>query len=519
MHRRLLAAVSIAAVLTSAAPLRPAHIAAVVADARDLSSAQPDSMGVSSDRLQRLDAVMKRFVDDRRVAGVVTMLARHGKVVDVNSFGRKDITAADPIDRDSIFRIYSMSKPITGVAMMLLYEEGKWRLDDPVSRFIPSFTKLQVFAGEEPGGGIKIEPAARSMTMRELMTHSGGLAYGLTTTNAVTRQYRDMKVLDSSLPLQNMIDGVAKIPLLYQPGTRWAYSIAVDVQGYLVEKLSGMPFADFLQQRVFDPLGMKDTAFYVPREKMSRVAHVHTQDPEGSALRLADNRGVVTGSGVSADETVPPKGASGGGGLYSTIDDYMRFSQMLLDRGQLNGVRLLAPRTVEMIRDNHLRPEPLATFRPGTGWGMDFAVVMDPAQAGEPYSKGVIYWAGAAGTWFWIDPVSDFVFVGMIQHLGATGNEMQGVSRNLVYQALMNYTVQPTRIHLSIRAIRNQLSPTASGRVSLAMSWKADGHPPWQLRVDTVCRPPSTGRRGLRGIQCLASTLDPCRRWRRDNRP
>jgi CubicO group peptidase (beta-lactamase class C family) len=424
---------------TALVPLRPvALVLGAAAAERDLGSATPESVGVSAERLQRLDAAMKRFVDDARLAGVVTMLARRGKIVDVNTFGRKDATRADAMARDSIFRIYSMSKPITGIAMMLLYEEGKWRLDDPISRHIPEFGKLKVFTGDDGAGGMKTEDAARPMTMRELMTHSGGLAYGLGTANPVDRQYREMKVLDSSLPLQNMIDAMAKIPLLSQPGTRYSYSAAVDVQGYLVEKLSGQSFADFLQQRVFAPLGMKDTAFYVPKEKMGRLARIHTEDPAGGPLRLTDNRGALAGSGVSPDETVPPKGASGGAGLYSTIDDYMRFCQMLLDGGQLNGVRLLAPRTAEMIRSNHLRPEPLATMRAGTGWGMDFAVVMDPAAAGEPYSKGVFYWAGAAGTWFWIDPALDFAFVGMIQHSGRAIQEVQGVSRNLVYQAIMN---------------------------------------------------------------------------------
>lgn len=406
------------------ADLRPALVAAE--NGRDLAAASPESVGISSERLRRLEAGMKKLVDDNRLAGVVSLLSRKGKVVHFAAAGKKDIQAVDPVQKDSIFRIYSMTKPITGVALMMLYEEGKWRLEDPVSRYIPEFASLKVQTGENPDGTIRVEPARRSMTMRELMTHSGGLAYGLNDRNAVDRMYRDKGILDSSIPLTTMVSTLATIPLIANPGTRWYYSISVDVQGYLVEKLSGQPFDEFLRRRIFDPLGMKDTAFYVPKEKLSRLALVHGED--GGKLVI---------SKMGGDPTVVPKGPSGGGGLFSTAEDYARFCQMLLNTGEWNGTRLLAPRTVEMMRTNHLRAEPLATMTPGTGFGMDFAVVMDPAEAGEAYSKGVYYWSGAAGTWFWIDPVEDMAFVGMIQHRGAGVGAAQGVSRNLVYQALV----------------------------------------------------------------------------------
>jgi CubicO group peptidase (beta-lactamase class C family) len=322
-----------------------------------------------------------------------------------------------------------MTKPITGAAMMILYEEGKWRLEDPVSRHIPELAKLQVYTGANPDGTPTLEPARRSMTMRELMTHTGGLGYVLNASNPVDRMIIQSRVLDTAAPLQTMIDKLAKAPLLAQPGTRWAYSIAVDVQGYLVEKLSGQKFDEFLRTRLFEPLGMKDTGFYVAKDKLSRLALVHTEAKQGG-LTVDENR---------PDPSVVPLGPSGGGGLFSTAMDYARFTGMLLNGGQLNGVRILAPRTVEMMRTNYVNPEPLKTMGPGLGWSLGFQVVTDAAAAGEPYSDGSYNWYGIAGTWFWIDPAEDFAFIGMLQHqnLGAA-RQVHALSRNLVYQALVD---------------------------------------------------------------------------------
>jgi CubicO group peptidase (beta-lactamase class C family) len=331
--------------------------------------------------------------------------------------------------RDSIFRIYSMTKPITGVALMMLYEEGKWRLNDPVSRYIPGFADLQVHDGDRANGEPRLVDADRPMTMAELMSHSGGLGYGLGTANHVDRLYREQRVLNADESLQAMVDKLSNLPLLAQPGTRWYYSIGVDVQGYLVEKLSGQPFAEFLQERIFDPLGMVDTGFYVPEDKLDRVARIHEEAGNGG-LALSDMGG--------ATRTSMPAGPSGGGGLWGTADDYLRFTQMLLNGGEIDGVRLLAPRTVEMMGTNFLSPEALATMRPGQGFGLDFATVHDPATAGEPYAKGTYYWGGAAGTWFWIDPRTDLTFVGMIQHRGTAVRDVQGISRNLAYQAIVD---------------------------------------------------------------------------------
>ena len=409
----------------------PRPVVAAAEGVRDLAVSAPESVGVSSDRLKRLDAAMKRMVDSGKIAGAVTMLTRRGKTVNVTVNGKKDIRKADPIEKDSIFRIYSMTKPVTGVAMMMLYEEGLWRLDDPVSRYVPEFAKLQVFVGENADGTMKTEPARRSITMRELMTHTGGLGYGLSAASPVDRMFRSSIALNGSVPLQQLVEGVAKIPLLTQPGTRWSYSVAVDIQGHIVEKLSGQTLGDFMKTRIFDPLGMKDTGFYVPKDKLARLALVHGEDATGK-LTPPDDRG---------DATLPPAGASGGGGLFSTAADYARFCEMLLGGGQFGKARLLAPRTVEMMRTNHVLPEPLKTMRAGTGWGMDFSVMLDAATAGEPVSNGTFWWWGIAGSWFWIDPAADLAFIGMIQHQTPTFrtvSELHGVSRQWVYQAVIN---------------------------------------------------------------------------------
>jgi CubicO group peptidase (beta-lactamase class C family) len=395
---------------------------------RDLAAAPPESVGVSPERVHRIETAMKKLVDDKQVAGLVTLLERHGKVVAFNAVGQKDVRTADPVQKDSIFRIYSMTKPLTGLAMMMLYEEGKWRIDDPVARYIPEFAKMKVYTGKNEDGTPKLEDAKRSMTMRELMTHTAGLGYVLSANNPVDKMIIDGNVLNSAAPLKNMIDGLGKLPLLAQPGTRWSYSIGVDVQGYLVEKFSGMPFADFLRTRVFEPLGMKDTAFYVPKEKLSRLALVHNGSPNG--LVVDENR---------PDPTVVPLGPSGGGGLFSTAMDYARFCEMMLGGGQLNGVRIIAPRTVEMMRTNYVNPDALKTMQPGTGWGMDFQIVTDAAAAGDSVPNGTYSWFGIAGTWFWIDPVDDLAFVGMVQHVNlGTTRAIHGLSHSLVYQSIMN---------------------------------------------------------------------------------
>ncbi len=395
--------------------------------ARDLATVKPEEVGISSERLQRLSAGMQQLVDGGKLAGIVTMIARHGKVAHFETFGKQDIAAGTPMAKDSVFRIYSMSKPITGVALMMLYEEGKFRLSDRVEKYIPELAGLKVAAGEGKDGPI-LEDADHPMTIRELMSHTAGLTYGLFSESQVDKMYRDANVLDSNSTLHDMIVKLSKIPLRQQPGSRWHYSVAVDVQGYLVEVLSGQPFDKFLQERILGPLGMKDTGFDVPAASASRFAQVYNYEEDGS---LIAREGFAGGRNYLEPTTF----FSGGGGLVSTATDYMRFCQMVANGGELDGVRILSPLTIELMHRDQL-PRKLGEMSPGTGFGLDFAVVENPVEA-DGISNGEYYWGGAAGTWFWIDPVEDLVFVGMIQQFGNSRPDVRSLSRRLTYQAIL----------------------------------------------------------------------------------
>ncbi|MCH7815532.1 MAG: beta-lactamase family protein, partial [Proteobacteria bacterium] len=282
-----------------------------------LELAAPESAGMDTPRLDRITEAMQGFVDDGLLAGVVTMVARDNKLVHAESVGFRDLEAGAPMTNDAIFRIYSMSKPITGVALMTLYEEGKFKLSDPVEKYIPEFTDLQVAAGEDADGNMITEAANHKMTIRELMSHTGGLTYGLFSGSKVDDLYNDANVLDSNSTLKDMVDKLSAIPLRQQPGSLWHYSVSVDVQGYLVEVLSGQPFDEFLQERLFDPLGMIDTGFHVPEEKANRFAQVYGYSPDGKLV-------AQEGFGGSRDYLEPTTFFSGGGGLVSTAMDYMR---------------------------------------------------------------------------------------------------------------------------------------------------------------------------------------------------
>jgi CubicO group peptidase (beta-lactamase class C family) len=332
---------------------------------------------------------------------------------------------------DTIFRIYSMTKPVTGAALMILYEEGKFKLSDPVGKYIPELADLQVFAGVDDDGNMITEPADHPMTIRELMSHTGGLSYGIFAQSGVDTAYVEAGILDANDTNAEFVAKLGQIPLKHQPGSRWEYSVAVDVQGYLVEVLSGQTFGEFLNDRLFEPLGMTDTDFHVPEEKLNRFAQMYVYGPEGQLI--------PSEMFPTADFTVDMAFESGGGGLVSTANDYMRFSQMLLNGGELDGERILAPLTVALMsRDQTPKgmEGPMSGAGNGTVFGLDFAVIVDPVEA-ESYSAGEYYWGGAAGTWFWIDPVEDVVFIGMIQQAGQGLPDVRSASRRLFYQAIM----------------------------------------------------------------------------------
>jgi CubicO group peptidase (beta-lactamase class C family) len=405
--------------------------------AQQPTASEPAALGFSAERLRRWDDEMQGQVLSGELAGGVTLLARHGKLVEAKTFGYRDLATRAPITRDTIFRVFSMTKPITGTAMMILYEEGKWRPSDPLARYIPEFAHLKVFGGlDAQGKPILVEPM-HPPTVGELMTHTAGFTYGFFGDSPVDRMYAEVQPLAAGT-LQEMIERLAKLPLAYQPGSKWLYSLSVDIQGYLVEKLSGRPLGDFMRERIFTPLGMTDTGFYVPAEKLARLATDYDAErgPQGLKPLPRDPH-------VSAR----PGLASGGGGLYATAGDYMRFAQMLLNGGELEGKRILAPRTVALMRTNHLAAPLLSgefgigyqRMRPGFGYGYDVAVYEAPLRAESTVGQGSFLWDGAAGTWFWVDPTYDIAFVGMIQrHVGPHLPPVQLQAQALVYQALVD---------------------------------------------------------------------------------
>lgn len=393
--------------------------------AHDLASVKPEDVGMSSGALSTFTTAMHGEVDKGQLAGIVTMIARHGKVVQSDAYGFQDLENKVAIDDDTIFRIFSMSKPITGVAMMMLYEEGRFSLDDPVEKFIPEFANLKVAKEDGPNGMPVVEAPNHKMTMRELMSHTGGLTYGAFSRSQVDTLYTQADVLDRNSTLKDMIAKLAKIPLRQQPGSLWHYSVSVDVQGYLVEVLSGESFDAFLQERVFTPLAMKDTRFYVGKENADRFSREYTSGPNG--LSSPENGEFVE----------PTPFLSGGGGLTSTAGDYLRFAQMVANGGELDGVRIISQDSVDLMRAVQL-PVGMTEIPgyAGNAFGLDFAVVVDPAKNGG-MSKGSYWWWGIAGSWFWIDPVEDLVFVGMIQNRNlGYARQLQLQSKELVYDAI-----------------------------------------------------------------------------------
>ncbi len=414
-----------------------------------LSPAAPASVGFDQSKLTLLNNSMHRMVDEGEVAGVMTMLARHGKIVNYDVYGKDSIAKGTPLKRDSIFRLFSQTKPVTGVAMMILYEQGKWQLNDPVSKYVPEFAKLKVFAGLDKDGKPILEDMKQPPTMVMLMTHTAGFGYGLANVryvDYVDQQFKKLGVLRSN-SLQEAATKIASIPLLYQPGTHWWYSAAVDIQGYILEKISGQRFGDFLAQHVFTPLGMKDTGFYVAGDKAARLASAYQLDPTNKKLielTPANNPGVGDFTKRPSMDLGGGGDGGGSGGLLSTIDDFARFCQMILNGGIFNSARILAPESVALMQADHipatvLPPEAGSGLPPiggpALGHGLDFGVIKNPALLGMQAGQGSIFWAGA-GTWFWIDVKNDLFFLGMTHRQGADAMALLMMSQALVYAAL-----------------------------------------------------------------------------------
>jgi CubicO group peptidase (beta-lactamase class C family) len=402
----------------------------------------PAEVGFEPERLQRIDRHFARYVDDGRLPGWLAVVTRQGRVAHVASGGQRDQEAGLPVEPDTLWRIYSMTKPIVSVAAMMLWEEGAFELKDPVARFIPAFADARVFTG---GTSLKplTEPLTEPVRVWHLLTHTSGLTYGFHYAHPVDAIYREHGFEWSTPPgldLAACCDAWAGLPLLFQPGREWNYSVATDVLGRVVEAVSGQPLDAFLAERVFGPLGMEDTAFWVREADAGRLAALYSPDPQTGRAARNDRMG--------GDHLSPPDCLSGGGGLVSSAADYHRFTQMVLGGGEVGGVRLLGSRTLRYMGANHLPGgadleqfgRPLFAEMPfdGVGFGLGFSVVVDPPAGKTPCSPGELAWGGAASTAFWVDPVERVTALFFTQLLPSSTHPIRSQLRQLVYQALVD---------------------------------------------------------------------------------
>ena len=398
-------------------------------------SLAPSAIGVSAHRLQRLHEGMKGFVDRNEAAGIVTLILREGKLADIHATGFQDKESKTPMRTNTLFRIASMTKPITSVAIMMLYEEGKLFLTDPVSKFIPAFKGQQVLEQ----GADKPVPARRQSNIRDLLTHRSGITYGFISAGPVGAGYRKNGVTDglttTTMTLAEAIDKLAAEPLVAHPGTAYNYSLSTDVLGRVVEVASGQPFEVFMRERIFKPLEMTDTDFVVPDAKWPRLATVYSPDGSGGIRPMKDPESFAN-THISPVAYYKSKTYfSGGAGLVSTAADYARFGQMLLNGGSLDGVQILSPKTIELMTVNHTADLPnISAAGAGYGWGLGFRVLTDLAATQAAGSVGNYGWSGIYGTTFWVDPKEKLVAVMLVQRY--PGSTVAAAFQPLVYQAL-----------------------------------------------------------------------------------
>jgi CubicO group peptidase (beta-lactamase class C family) len=397
--------------------------------------ANPEDVGLSRDGLAAVDAGVQGQIDRGELAGAVTLVARRGRLVHFNTLGLKNIATGEPMALDTLFRIYSMTKPVTAAAMMILYDRGLWSPDDPIARLLPEFDGVRVFAGLDDEGQVRTVAADHPPTLRELMTHTAGLSYGFDPNDPVDKLYQDAHVWRSG-SLEEMSRKLAGLPLAYQPGTKWLYSLSMDIQGAIIERLTGQSLPAFMQEHLFEPLGMVDTAFHLPPDKRSRLAEGYRQSRSGLKVEKP----------MLFDHESPPSLASGGGGLISTAMDYARFAQMLLNRGELGGRRIISEAAARLMMTNHLSDEMMAAgfgvgaqaIRPGFGYGFNGVVFTDPAACGIPVGVGAYHWDGAWGTWFWVDHANELIYVGLIQRGMTFSPNLQALTQTLMADAFMD---------------------------------------------------------------------------------
>jgi CubicO group peptidase (beta-lactamase class C family) len=395
---------------------------------------EPAEVGFDAERLERIDRHFDRYVEDGRLTGYLVSVARHGQVAHLTAAGLADVQAARPVAADTIWRLYSMTKPVTSVAVLMLLEEGLFELDDPVGRYLPAFAEARVYEGPDAS-----RPAREPIRIWHLLTHTAGLTYAFMRDHPVDQLYRDAGLdgpPEPGLDLAGLVERYASFPLMFEPGSHWAYSVATDVLGRLVEVVSGRPFDEFLAERIFAPLGMTDTGFFVPPEKVDRFAAVYQPGADGRAVPSEDR-----------DFLRRPAAPSGGGGLVGTAPDYHRFMELLRRRGELDGVRLLGPRTVDYLASNHLpggadlrefgNPVTSDEAPAGVGFGLGVSVTIDPVTAKVPSGAGEYGWSGAATTVFFVDPRQDLTVQFFTQLVPYGTYPVLPRLKQLVYQALV----------------------------------------------------------------------------------
>ena len=416
-----------------------------------LPIASPESAGMSKAVFDRIENHLRqRYVEAGRFPGTQLTVYRRGQLVHSSVQGLADIERKVAVKDDTIFRIYSMTKPITSIAFMMLVEEGRVALEEPVHRYIPEWKNLGVFqAGVWPA--FLTRPASRPMQIVDLMRHTSGLTYGFQQRSNVDAAYRELKIgeIEKAGTLSSMIADLTKVPLEFSPGEAWNYSVSTDVIGYLIGVISGKPFEQFLQERIFDPLGMNDTGFFVPSDKAHRLAACYSASPQGAmTFHATDRQGGLTLQDDPATSSFlsPPSFISGGGGLCSTSADYLTFCRALLNGGELDGVRLIGPKTLALMTSNHLPGDRTlpelsrslfseATYH-GIGFGLGVSVTLDPARTLIPGSRGEYAWGGAATTSFWIDPAEELVAIFMTQVLPSTATPIRRELRTMIYSAI-----------------------------------------------------------------------------------
>lgn len=401
--------------------------------AQELPVGKPEELGFSPERLQRLTQVFQAYSNDKKMAGSVVMVLRHGKVAYYNAFGKRDMEANAAMSSDAIFRIASQTKAIVSVGIMILQEEGKLLINDPVGKYIPEFMETTVAQPRE-GGGYDIVKAKRAITLRDLLTHTAGIGYG---SGVAADKWKEAGIqgwyfADRDEPVGATIARMGKLPMDAHPGEKYIYGYNTDILGVVIEKVSGKSLDEFLTTRILTPLGMKDTHFYLPQSKVSRLATVYSAY-SNKPLERSPDPGAMVGQGAYVNG--PRKSFSGGAGLLSTASDYAKFLQMMLNKGIFNGNRILAPNTVELMTVSHLGTIPYTTS--GVGFGLGFSVCEDLGDRGTPGSVGEFGWGGAYGSTYWVDPKEDMVVVYFKQLIPTNGVDDQAKLRSLIYQAIV----------------------------------------------------------------------------------